>query len=242
MNPSLLHRVCGGAAAGWQGRAPCGVHSLCHQMAQRTLHQRRLALNIKNVSLRMRCAPRRAWVVCAPCVWFVRRMRQVRRMRRAAERARCVHVRLPVPCLRSLSPRRACRPRAVPVCPAGWGRGRGTRTAWCCGALGVCACACGVWSGHVRCVRCCACGGARAVGSRVGRVWCWCWCCACSLACVVCACGAGRSGRVGRGAALSSSSSSPPPSAARAVAFWAARPHSCLPRWTRRTHGGEFCC
>ena len=115
---------------------------------------------------------------------------------RAVERARCVHVRLPVPCLRSLSPRRACRPRAVPVCPAGWGRGRGTRTAWCCGALGVCACACGVWSGHVRCVRCCACGGARAVGSRVGRVWCWCWCCACSLACVVCACGAGRSGRV----------------------------------------------
>jgi len=195
------------------------VHSLCHQMAQRTLHQRRLALNIKNVSLRMRCAPRRAWVVCAPCVWFVRRMRQVRRMRRAAERARCVHVRLPVPCLRSLSPRRACRPRAVPARPAGWGRGRGTRTAWCCGALGVCACACGVWSGHVRCVRCCACGGARAVGSRVGRVWCWCWCCACSLACVVCACGAGRSGRVGRGAALSSSSSSPPPSAARAVAF-----------------------
>ena len=185
------------------------MHSLCHQMAQRTLHQRRLALNIKNVSLRMRCA-------------------------------RCVHVRLPVPCLRSLSPRRACRPRAVPVCPAGWGRGRGTRTAWCCGPLGVCACACGVWSGHVRCVRCCACGGARAVGSRVGRVWCWCWCCACSLACVVCACGAGRSGRVGRGAALSSSSSSPPPSAARAVAFCTDRPRFCLPRWTRIPTVGSF--
>ena len=160
----------------------------------------------------------------------------------ACGRARAVRARAPpcalppftvtAPCLQA--PR---RPRAS--CWVGQGEGDAHRLVlW----RVRCACACGVWSGHVRCVRCCACGGARAVGSRVGRVWCWCWCCACSLACVVCACRAGRSGRVGRGAALSSSSSSPPPSAARAVAFWADRLRSCLPRWTRRAHGGEFYC
>ena len=101
------------------------MHSLCHQMAQRTLHQRRLALNIKNVSLRMRCAPRRAWVVCATCVWCVRRMRQGA-AHAACGRARAVRARAPpcalppftvtAPCLQA--PR---RPRAS--CWVGQGEG-----------------------------------------------------------------------------------------------------------------------